>query len=99
MVVLRNASAYSCILAKPVKIRNVRGKRHTPGLKQQHLSGLQLLAGITNGVLTGGYVKSKEISLIPGERTGQTEFTSDQHGAGYGVLLPPLKEAVFLSWG
>jgi RNA 3'-terminal phosphate cyclase (ATP) len=82
-VVLRNASAYSCILSKPVRITNVRGKRHTPGLKQQHLSGLQLLTEITQGQLEGGFVKSTEISLTPGTAAvTQTDFTSDQHGAG-----------------
>jgi RNA 3'-terminal phosphate cyclase (ATP) len=84
MVVLRNASAYSCILSQPVEIRNIRAKRHTPGLKQQHLSGLQLLSEITNGLLTGGVVKSTEITLTPGkDGITRTEFTSDQHGAGY----------------
>ena len=87
-VVLRNASAYSCILSKPVRLKNIRGKRHTPGLKQQHLSGLQLLAEITHGKLEGGFVKSGQISFFPGESlVTQTDFTSDQYGAGY---LPSL---------
>lgn len=87
IVVLRNASAYSCILSKPLQIRNIRGKRHQPGLKQQHLSGLQLLTEITNGQLHGGFVKSTEITLTPGkEGIARSEFTSDQHGAGYYIL-------------
>jgi RNA 3'-terminal phosphate cyclase (ATP) len=37
--ILRNAIAYSTLLAKPVTIVNVRGKRQPPGLKNQHAAG------------------------------------------------------------
>jgi RNA 3'-terminal phosphate cyclase (ATP) len=83
-LVLRNASAYACIRRKPVHISKIRGKRHVPGLKQQHLSGLQLLAKISGGLLEGGRVESSEILLRPGkEGIMEGEFTSDQPGAGY----------------
>jgi RNA 3'-terminal phosphate cyclase (ATP) len=83
-VVLRNASAYACILRKPVHITDIRGKRHVPGLRQQHLSGLQLLTKISGGVLEGGRVESREILLRPAKLgITETDFTSDQQGAGY----------------
>ena len=82
-LVLRNASAYACIRRKTVQISNIRGKRHVPGLRQQHLSGLQLLAKISGGLLEGGRVESSEILLRPGkEGIVEGEFTSDQQGAG-----------------
>lgn len=83
-VVLRNASAYACILRKPVQVINVRGKRPRPGLKQQHLSGLKLVSKISGGLLEGGRVESREILLRPGnEEISEVQFTSDQPGAGY----------------
>ena len=84
IIVLRNASAYACILRKTVEISNIRGKRSIPGLKQQHLSGLQLLTKITAGALEGGRVESREILLRPGkDDIYESEFVSDQQGAGY----------------
>jgi len=84
-VVLRNASAYACILKRPVQISNIRGKRPTPGLKQQHLSGLQLLKQITVGSLDGANVGAREIVLRPGD-IQENEFVSEQ-GAGYVYYL------------
>jgi RNA 3'-terminal phosphate cyclase (ATP) len=82
--VLRNASAYACIQRKPVQISNIRGKRPVPGLKQQHVSGLQLLEKISRGELEGGRVQSSEILLRPGkEGIMDAEFISDQGGGGY----------------
>ena len=80
--VLRNASAYACILRKAVEINNIRGKRSVPGLKLQHLCGLQLLTRITAGTLEGGRVESREILLRPGTEIHENEFVSEQ-GAGY----------------
>jgi hypothetical protein len=86
--VLRNASAYACICRKPVQITNIRGKRPVPGLKQQHVSGLQLLERISCGSLEGGRVQSSDILLRPGkDGITEAEFTSDQNGGGYSLLL------------
>ena len=83
ILVLRNASAYACIRRKSVQISNIRGKRHVPGLRQQHLSGLQLLTKISGGLLEGGRVESSEILLRPGKQgIVEGEFTSDQQGSG-----------------
>ena len=81
--VLRNAAAYACIRRKPVQIRNIRGKRPVPGLKQQHLSGLQLLERVSGGSLDGGRIQSSEILFRPGkDGIMEAEFTSDQGGGG-----------------
>ena len=85
---MRNASAYACILRKSVQISNIRRKRPVPGLRQQHLSGLQLLERISGGLLEGGKVGSSEILLRPGkDGIMEEEFISDQQGAGYQFLL------------
>lgn len=65
-VVLRNASAYACILGVPIHFQDIRQKRRLPGLKQQHLRGLQLLTEISGGLLEGGLVGSQEILMQPG---------------------------------
>lgn len=88
IIVLRNASAYSCILRQPVQISNIRAGRPKPGLKQQHLSGLQLLAKISGGLLEGGTLGSREILLRPGKHGVLGDnFTCDQQGAGSTTLV------------
>lgn len=64
---LRNASAYACILGIPIQIWNIRLERRVPGLKPQHLCGLQLLTRISGGTLEGGQVESREFLLRPGK--------------------------------
>ena len=72
--VLRNAAAYAYILSRPVHISNVRAKRSKPGLRQQHLTGLCLVAEMCGGELeTGGVgVGATDVRLIPGQRIGSS---------------------------
>lgn len=46
--ILRTALALSIIKQKPFKITNIRSKRDNPGLKPQHLMGIEVLKKITN---------------------------------------------------
>lgn len=41
-------------------------RRTKPGLRPQHLAGLQLIAEVTEGTLSGGHVESRCICLDPG---------------------------------
>ena len=78
-----------------MQISNIRGKRPVPGLKQQHLSGLQLLERVSCGSLDGGRVQSSEILLRPGkDGIMEAEFTSDQGGGGYSA--PDFNLSIFI---
>ena len=68
--VLRNACAYACILGKPLEISKIRAGRSKPGLKAQHLTGLQLATQISGGKLYGGELNSTSIKLLPGQGGG-----------------------------
>lgn len=37
--IVRNATALSALLRKPIAVHNVRGNRSSPGLKAQHTAG------------------------------------------------------------
>ncbi len=39
---LRNAVTLSCLLGKPVHISRIRAGRTKPGLRPQHLTGIQV---------------------------------------------------------
>ena len=56
--------------------------RNTPGLRPQHLTGIQLIVDVCNGTLLGGVVGSTEIYFIPKSNVGG-KFVGDTHTAGY----------------
>ncbi len=63
--ILRTALSLSVILRKPVKIYNIRKKRRKPGLRPQHLVGLEVLRRISNARVRGNYVGSESIVFHP----------------------------------
>ncbi|XP_061540507.1 RNA 3'-terminal phosphate cyclase isoform X2 [Phycodurus eques] len=84
--IVRVAAALSCISGSPVTMCKVRAGRSSPGLRPQHLSGLQLVSDMCAGVLQGGAVGSTDVSLTPGKiRAGN--YTADTHTAGSVCLL------------
>ena len=111
--ILRNAMAFATILfqnhARPkeaglgsearqrLRIHKIRAGRSNPGLRAQHLIGIQLavdIAGSSSGGLIGGSINSTEISYEssrsqPPLNTSSTErhFTGDTGTAGSIVLL------------
>lgn len=63
--ILRNALSFSCILRRPVRIVNIRANRPNPGLSNQHLYGLNLLAQVTNAQVKGNEMKSTQVEFSP----------------------------------
>lgn len=63
--ILRNSVALSALLHKSITIENVRANRKPPGLKKQHLSGIQLVTDICSADLTGGAVGSELVTFKP----------------------------------
>eukprot|EP00729_Bicosta_minor_P014169 gene14169-1491_t len=78
---------------QPLEITKIRAGRSKPGLKAQHLTGLQLVAQICDGHLHGGELNSTAIKLLPGAAgTGSSSrgggaFTGDTKTAGSICLL------------
>ncbi|MHA2251355.1 MAG: RNA 3'-terminal phosphate cyclase [Candidatus Kariarchaeaceae archaeon] len=65
--VLRVAVPLALAGKKSIRIRNIRSKRKSPGLRLQHLAGLQVLADLTNSSLIGGEIGSTEVFMYPKE--------------------------------
>uniref|UniRef100_A0A672G350 RNA 3'-terminal phosphate cyclase n=1 Tax=Salarias fasciatus TaxID=181472 RepID=A0A672G350_SALFA len=84
--ILRVCAALSCITGTPIRVRNIRAGRSTPGLRPQHLCGLQLLSQMTSGLLQGSEVGSTHITLEP-RAVGGGAYTADTHTAGSVCLL------------
>ncbi|XP_076028064.1 RNA 3'-terminal phosphate cyclase [Genypterus blacodes] len=84
--ILRVSAALSCITGSSIKINNIRAGRSTPGLRPQHLSGLQLVSDLCSGSLQGAEIGSGDISLSPG-KISSGDHTADTHTAGSVSLL------------
>ncbi|PWA21245.1 hypothetical protein CCH79_00009562 [Gambusia affinis] len=84
--ILRVSAALSCITGSAIKIIKIRAGRSTPGLRPQHLTGLQLVSDLCSGSLQGASIGSTDISLTPGKvRSGN--HTADTQTAGSVCLL------------
>jgi len=62
---VRTAAALSAITGKAFKISNIRGARPEPGLKAQHLEGLNALKEICSAEVSGLELGSRELVFIP----------------------------------
>eukprot|EP01122_Echinamoeba_exundans_P016414 TRINITY_DN8307_c0_g1_i1.p1 TRINITY_DN8307_c0_g1~~TRINITY_DN8307_c0_g1_i1.p1 ORF type:complete len:371 (+),score=41.32 TRINITY_DN8307_c0_g1_i1:541-1653(+) len=85
--VLRNTVALAALMNKPIKVTDIRKNRKPkPGLRPQHLAGIQLVSQMYQGKLSGGAVDSSEISFVPGQFR-QSDYVSDTGTAGSITLL------------
>jgi len=80
--ILRTSLALSAILKKPLVVHHIRAGRKPPGLRPQHLKGVEALAQITGGRTEGVKMGSETIEFIPGETvTGHHRFDVGSAGA------------------
>jgi len=80
--IVRYSVALASLLAREIKIQNIRAKRDKPGLRAQHLKVIQACQEMCHGVVENATVGSKEISYIPKERFNGGEYEWDIGTAG-----------------
>ncbi len=91
--ILRTSVSLSALTMKPVRITNIRAGRRNPGLRRQHVAGIELTAQLVDASVKGLKVGSTEIEFVP--RTRQSgEFSYDVGTAGsisliLQAVLPP----------
>ncbi|KAJ5079658.1 RNA 3'-terminal phosphate cyclase [Anaeramoeba ignava] len=78
-----------------IVIKNIRGNRPKPGLKRQHLSGVQLVNTICEGTLKGDKLDSSRLELIPSKIQGGS-FKCDVKTAGSVTLLTQIAIPVII---
>lgn len=64
--IIRTAVAISCLTGIPVEIENIRKNRKIPGLRPQHLTGINILEKICNARVIDASVGSTSIKFFPG---------------------------------
>ena len=91
--ILRLGAGLSVLFKRPIRIKNIRANRPKPGLRLQHLKGLEALANLTNSSLSECQVGTKEITLYP-KQTLQSKIEVKIGTAGnIGLLLQPIQIA------
>ncbi|KAK7084175.1 hypothetical protein SK128_015348 [Halocaridina rubra] len=84
--ILRIGLALSSTENVPITVTKIRAGRSNPGLRPQHLTGLQLTRDMSNGTLDGGQISSQEITFYPGPIEGG-RYMADTQTAGSVSLL------------
>mmetsp|Transcript_17235 Transcript_17235/g.43340 ORF Transcript_17235/g.43340 Transcript_17235/m.43340 type:complete len:191 (+) Transcript_17235:175-747(+) len=87
--ILRMATALAAIRQAPLTVTNIREGRKQPGLRPQHLTGLQLIAEMCSAATSGLAVGSTQISLQPHQLPAISDrpIIADTKTAGSCTLL------------
>ncbi|WP_435362956.1 RNA 3'-terminal phosphate cyclase [Haloarchaeobius sp. DYHT-AS-18] len=90
--ILRSALTLSALTGDPVTIENIRGSRPTPGLKPQHLTGVEAIAAICDATIEGASEGSEKLVFEPKRpRPGHYEVSVGTAGSVtlvFETLLP-----------
>jgi len=68
--ILRTAVSLSALTMRPVRINNIRAGRPKPGLKKQHIAGIEVTGKIVGAEVRGLEVGSTSVEFVPRERVG-----------------------------
>lgn len=68
--ILRTAISLSAVTMEPVRVVNIRAGRPTPGLKNQHIAGIEVTGKLVNANIKGLKVGSTTIEFHPNKRRG-----------------------------
>ncbi|MCY3413264.1 MAG: RNA 3'-terminal phosphate cyclase [Candidatus Heimdallarchaeota archaeon] len=85
--VLRVAIPLAISLDEDIKVYNIRANRSKPGLRTQHLLGLQLISSISGYSLQGGDIGSTEIKLLKGEKVSEHANLNINTAASVSLIL------------
>ncbi|GMF21681.1 unnamed protein product [Phytophthora fragariaefolia] len=90
---LRVATALSAVTHNAVHVHSIRAKRLTPGLRNQHLSTIELVAGLSGGVLNGAQLNSTDLTfdgryaLLAGATKGSTFNATSRTGGSISLMM------------
>lgn len=92
--VVRLAIGLAAALGQSVRIVNIRGARKNPGLKAQHLAGVQAVAQLCDADLDGAEIHSRELTFAPGDTRALNVEVSVPTAGSVGLALQPLPIAL-----
>ena len=91
--ILRTTVSLSALTMTPVRVTNIRAGRKQPGLRRQHMAGIELTGQLVSADVSGLEVGSGEVEFVPRERRSGM-FSHDVGTAGsisliLQAVLPP----------
>lgn len=72
--IVRQALGLSVLTGKPFEVTNIRKNRPVPGLKSQHLHGINALQRLCEAKVVGNFVGSETLQFTPGTLKGGELF-------------------------
>jgi RNA 3'-terminal phosphate cyclase (ATP) len=85
--IVRTALALAALTGRCVRLENIRGRRPKPGLRPQHLTGVQALARITGAEVSGAALGSTSLTFAPrGIFPGRYRFDVAQRTGSAGAV-------------
>ena len=85
--IVRDAVPFSVLTGEELFLTNIRANRPKPGLRAQHLRGIEASAHICQGELSEAKIGSKEIRFKPGNQIRGGTFKWDIETAGSTTML------------
>jgi len=93
--ILRVGAGLACVMNRPLRVTNIRKNRNTPGLRPQHLIGIQALNTLTNGTLSDVRVGTLELTFGPGSDWKTTLDLTIPTAGNVGLLMQTLQNALY----
>jgi RNA 3'-terminal phosphate cyclase (ATP) len=93
--ILRVGAGLACLKNRPLKVINIRKNRKNPGLRPQHLIGIQALKILTNGTLSDVHVGTLELDLHPGSDWKTALDLTIPTAGNVGLLMQTLHNALY----
>ena len=69
---VRTAIALAAVTGQPLEIRDIRARRHPPGLAPQHMLAVRAVAALCGALVDGMELHSTAIRFVPAALTGGT---------------------------
>lgn len=88
--ILRLVSALSVITQKPIRIFNIRSGRPQPGLRTQHLRGLEATAEMSGGRVEGAKLGATDVFFYPGKEHKEDVTIPIETAGSVGLVLQSL---------
>jgi len=93
--ILRVGAGLACVKNRPLRVVNIRKNRNNPGLRPQHLIGIQALRTLTNGTLSDVRVGTLELDLYPGSDWRSALDLTIPTAGNVGLLMQTLHNALY----
>ncbi|MHA1769108.1 MAG: RNA 3'-terminal phosphate cyclase [Candidatus Thorarchaeota archaeon] len=95
--ILRTSVALSALTMKPIRVVNIRSRRPKPGLKFQHVTGIELTGQLVDAEVTGLEVGSTELEFVPHKRRGGSFKMNIGTAGSISLVLQAVLPAAVLS--